>query len=1017
MKRHIVKSYLSGLEPGGGPRRVSCVIWLLLVLALSCLSSDRLWAVTTQKDAVRLLIARWKRVLASRPNDREARRELVDAYLSSEAPADRIEGYLLRLSMAPEDHEAKLELGEAYLEAGRLGEASKIFRELVAIGRYPVRARLGLGQVYEELKKPEEALPLYLAAWARDKQNADLPLLIADVESWLGHWARSLEFYEIALKLHPEDKEIPTKMAQARVEWERQRREAAGEPEEEVEFDVGTRIDSLLTGLIENPADGKLRGQLAAAYLEAHEPAQAHQEYLELLKDPAHRLEALLGLGQVYVEIDAPQKARVYYEKAVGMKSTAWEAHAGLGRAALDEDKLEEARMHLAEALRLAPKSPEVLLAIAMYRLRVKNRSAAREALRAVLTLDDGNSEALVALARLDWEEGKTEAAERALKRVYADDPRDYEALKLSADLARSQNKREDEIQALGRAIRAYGLSVSDYVRLGRLLVAAQRHREAMRLFLAGYRVDPDDRALVEELIRCVSEMPDASRDPEMVLLLREKLAWIFIREGDDEKAVSALEELKPLYESDLAAARRRSQQARDGGDVEGLRKALQNELRVVKGKLRLHRTLAEYHVDQSEDEPLERELRAILALDPTAVPYLLDLANLYFDKERYTWARKVFERLPETARMTLPERVRHAETAQYSGRKKNAFRRFVWLEEKDFPDDVVEVHLGDHYAERGNHLRSLYHYERALSLNSGNASASDALRWEALSTRPDLEYVLERYDDSDGLSRNDKTLRFRRRLNDREIVTAETTHFRISDRWASLEGIGYAAGFERRMSDRSDLSLSIAVEPFTASNALIYELGGRNYPSGHVEWEWSLFNRGFGETALAARNNLTHRGLGLSGTFYFSPRLRATGTLEQGRISDGNGRSMVEAHLQTRLSFIPGWVGLRERRLDFDFLVAPALYFAPDSLDRTDLTFQWGVRSQAGASFDLSYVYGKEGDEDTRHDLETELTMELARNREFNLRYAHSSLSRSHHTLASNFESDEYAFSYRMLF
>jgi tetratricopeptide (TPR) repeat protein len=145
--------------------------------------------------------------------------------------------------------------------------------------------------------------------------------------------------YEQALKLNPNDRDVPSNLAAALMRAGRYR-DAIGYCEQAL------RID---------PDDAYSHYNLGEALIRLGQPAQAIPHLEQTLRIDPNKAEAHNDLGNLLLEQGQAPEAMGHWERALQIKPTFAEAHFNLANALLRNGRLEEAIEHYNQALSIRP--------------------------------------------------------------------------------------------------------------------------------------------------------------------------------------------------------------------------------------------------------------------------------------------------------------------------------------------------------------------------------------------------------------------------------------------------------------------------------------------------------------------------------------------------------------------------------------------------------------------------------------------------------------------------------------
>ena len=177
------------------------------------------------------------------------------------------------------------------------------------------------------------------------------------------------------------------------------------------------------------------------------------------------------------------------------------EAHQTLALLYIRKGETDAAVEHLESVLRLYKgRKGHGYLAIAASLAKEKESSSALEAMRLLVERHAADPDAWQALGILALEAGSPRQALEAANRTLALDPDRTEALVLRADAYQALGDLDAAIRAMRQAVQVAPQDFERRLRLGRLLVQAERYGQARKVFQALLKLRPHDETLLYTL-------------------------------------------------------------------------------------------------------------------------------------------------------------------------------------------------------------------------------------------------------------------------------------------------------------------------------------------------------------------------------------------------------------------------------------------------------------------------------------------------------------------------------------
>ncbi len=443
-----------------------------------------------------------------------------------------------------------LERGQRYLHDGNLEKARVEFQNALQIAPVDTEARYEMGVVSEKLGKLREAAQFYQGALDVDPENLGARTALARMYTFAGNADKTLELVKPALLKHPDDAELLTLRASARV----QQKDLAGGQQD---AERAVQLD---------PKNEDAIGSLAGIYSSQQQPDKARK----LLEDSVARLpqtvDLRLALAQIYGQENRPADVERLLLELVKLKPRDKAQRIRLAQFYASRNEADAAEHTLRDAVAALPEERDLKLALVDFLAARRSPAAAEKELSGMIAAAPSDNELKFALARFYTTTGQAPKAESiyqqvidvqklepdglaardqlaqlrlrrndvdgALKligEVLAKSPRDDEALLLRGDIELSRKDPKAAIADLRSVLRDQPNAV------GVLRALARAH------------VANGESALAEETLR---RALDANpRDPG----LRLDLAQLLARMGKPEQAKPLLADLAKEHPEDTA--------------------------------------------------------------------------------------------------------------------------------------------------------------------------------------------------------------------------------------------------------------------------------------------------------------------------------------------------------------------------------------------------------------------------------------------------------------------------------
>ena len=408
------------------------------------------------------------------------------------------------------------------------------------------------------------------------------------VEDWLEKAERSIggerkiAVLEQALKLMPDDKRIKEKMIEAYISLGRwdpavtMLEDMAKEgPDEDILYSLlevykakssSDGVISTLRKLLElNHDDYDIRYQLAQYLEEAGRSKDAVKEYEELLNIMAKEdhLPVYRALGFLYTETKQFEKAisaylnalemdtsdeNIYYNlsslyektgkkdkadqflaKALQLKAGDTEGRLRLSESLLEKGNLSEAEAYIKEVLKTSPKSIEAWALMSRVAEKKKDTKALKTAYENILALDSKNNTVIYNLGIMEYEAGNLAKAQSYLEKYVKAYSKDTDARAFLFDIYRKLKKEDLAFKEAISVVQLKPKEIDYYHYIFEYLNTKGNFKEMIDVMKTGIKNNPKDKDL------------------------KKYLAFAYLKTGEDDLAVTQLNEILKLSPDDIS--------------------------------------------------------------------------------------------------------------------------------------------------------------------------------------------------------------------------------------------------------------------------------------------------------------------------------------------------------------------------------------------------------------------------------------------------------------------------------
>ena len=988
------------------------------IFALSLMTATSCHAITDERDVIRIQLLKYEKLLARSPNNKVLHQNLLDLVADIQYRDLKIKGARLGLKYGPKNHELRLELAETLLEGKKFEEARIEFTYLLKENFKSLDSLLGMASVYEGLKDPKEALKYLQQAKAIDAKSPELWEHLGDDHGWLGQYREAFFAYDKVLVLSKDGEQID-RVKQAIKELKKEELEATSDSSEEVDEDtipLEVRIANELKVLAKNPNDKVAHVRLGHLYAKGKRFEQAFPEFFIGLTDDKTRYSALVGMGKSYAAIGEETRGLDYLLKATRVDPNQYEAWAQLLRVAVfhENPNLAKKALSMAEKKGIPPEDLAILKG--KYLFYRKKYKEAEDTYKAILREIPEETEAMEGLALLALEKKDWEKADGYFQKALRYEPVSTWYLDKRAEIAEIRKRPRLAIELLEEARKLRPTELDRYVWLGRLLNEQGERGRSFDIHARAFEIAPDSPEVLEGFLDCLEMGPLTKGHEELSYLLHEKMARAMAADSQYMEAAEKLEKLSSHYakvaQDRKGAAGRYSAEAK----VDYAKRELELSVAALENEIRIRRVLAELYIDMGDVRATKEQYLRLLELDPSHAQYVLQLAELYHDEGDHKKARDTYRHLPPE-KLDLEQRKKRALTFEEAGNRTDAIRQYKRMEKEEHPDDEVLLRLGQWQLARGNYWRARRYFSRALCAASNNKEAYNELRLLHLDDIPDVRLSNSRGTSSDKIEYYERAVEYRTRWNS-YMLGFRLGNYEIRDNHAKSSGPDFEIQIANDPERKLQWMLALGQDPRAADSGSNFELRLDWHISDLLDVSGRVFRSGLGETALASENSVQLDGVIMRADVFASTNLNFYIESEMSRLSDDNERTRLEAGGSAKLyEIIPGEVSFKFNRLDYDFQVAPILYYSPQGATGSEFTYRLSkpIRNKLmGSGFFTA------GNEDGKGDYRTTgvtANFEMFRNRMITMEYVRHHADRSIHGGGAGYKETDMTFGFNVLY
>jgi tetratricopeptide (TPR) repeat protein len=261
----------------------------------------------------------------------------------------------------------------------------------------------------------------------------------------------------------------------------------------------------------------------------SNKPFVAEQLWLQGVKRDPRFYGCYEQLGLLYGEIFRYPQATYYLKQAADLNPNDGELQLELARAAHQEGRMDIAEAAAKRAMTLLPNNPEAVGGYGMIEAELHNREKAIWALRQAYHLKK-DSRFLIAMVANEMDDLQLDQAEKDLTPYLQQHPNDPNACYLMGVLYEHKPHTPFNLRkAMAYAILAgKGMpnDVRPYTLLGRLLSEAGFPKKALRVYLAGSAIAPNDNGILNGLLECYRLLGDRQHERAVAQQYQKVLQW-----------------------------------------------------------------------------------------------------------------------------------------------------------------------------------------------------------------------------------------------------------------------------------------------------------------------------------------------------------------------------------------------------------------------------------------------------------------------------------------------------------
>ena len=444
-----------------------------------------------------------------------------------------------------------LEKGQTYLSAGNFEKARIEFQNALQIAPADPEARFENGVVDEKLGKLREAGQFFQGTIDVSPDHQGARTKLARLYLFAGAPDKALELIKPTLDKHPDDSELLTLRAAARVQ----------------KNDVADAQRDAERAVQLNPLNEDAVSALAGIYVSTKAPDKAQSLLEESIKKIPASVDLRYTLAQVYAGVSRPADAERLLMEIVRLQPNEKAHRIRLAQFYARQRQLDPAEQVLRDGIKALPQERELKLALIDFMSANRSAETAEKELLGMIAKDPEDSEMKFALAKFYVVNRKSEQAEKIYREIIDRDELNAAGITARDRLAGLRVQQNDVKGAQALVGEVLGKSPRDTDALllrGNIALANKDPKSAIADLRAVLRDQPNaigvlrtlarahlangEPAIAEETMRRALEANP--KDPD----LRLDLAQLLAQMGKPEQAKPILAELVKNQPNDIPA-------------------------------------------------------------------------------------------------------------------------------------------------------------------------------------------------------------------------------------------------------------------------------------------------------------------------------------------------------------------------------------------------------------------------------------------------------------------------------
>jgi tetratricopeptide (TPR) repeat protein len=434
-----------------------------------------------------------------------------------------------------------MEKGQTYLAAGNFEKARVEFQNALQISPVDPEARYEVGVVDEKLGKIREAAQFYQGTIDVSADHLGAHTNLARLYLFSGDVNKALELIQPALDKHPDDSELLTLRAAARVKKQ----------------DLSGALSDGLRAVQLNPQNEDAYGTLAGIYMAQKEPEKAQTFLEDAVKKIPKSVDLRLALAQIYASANRLADTERLLTEIVGLRPNEKAQRIRLAQFYARQNQNDAAERVLRDAIKAIPQDRDLKLSLIDFLAAHRSPEVAEKELQGMIAADPKDFEMKFALAKfyevnrqsdraekiyrevintekldpaglvardrlagLLGQRGDVKSSEELIAQVLAKSPRDTDALLLRGTIELSKKDPKSAIADLRSVLRDQPNAIG-----------------VLRMLARAHMANGEPAIAEETMRRAVEANP---KDPSVRLDLAQLLAEL----GKPDQAKTALQEL-----------------------------------------------------------------------------------------------------------------------------------------------------------------------------------------------------------------------------------------------------------------------------------------------------------------------------------------------------------------------------------------------------------------------------------------------------------------------------------------